>query len=137
LVYFVLKAKTVFSPRFFACGAFSTFLYGNGSHSNRVTVTPDRAIKCYPLHRNSSSWLYLVVPQCAHHLDATLRELCAWAQGPQRTRDVRSQAEWNTLGHAEAAALVEAHVEVNVHNLCCVVLIATLTSLQKSKPRKR
>jgi hypothetical protein len=28
----------------FACGAFSTFLYGNGSHSNRVGVTPDRAI---------------------------------------------------------------------------------------------
>jgi hypothetical protein len=41
-VHFVLKAKTVFSPRFFACGAFSTFLYGNGSHSKRVTVTPDR-----------------------------------------------------------------------------------------------
>jgi hypothetical protein len=44
LVHFVLKAKTVFSPIFFACGTFSTFLYGNGSHSNRVTVTPDRAI---------------------------------------------------------------------------------------------
>jgi hypothetical protein len=28
LVHFVLKAKTVFSPRFFACGTFSTFLYG-------------------------------------------------------------------------------------------------------------
>jgi hypothetical protein len=41
---FLLKAKTVFSPRFFACGTFSTVWYGNGSHSNRVTVTRDRAI---------------------------------------------------------------------------------------------
>jgi hypothetical protein len=46
LVHFELKAKTVFSPRFFACGTFSTSLYSNGSHSNRVTVTPDRAIGC-------------------------------------------------------------------------------------------
>jgi hypothetical protein len=43
LVHFVLKAKTVVSLRFFVCGTFSTFLYGNGSHSNRATVTPDRA----------------------------------------------------------------------------------------------
>jgi hypothetical protein len=39
LVHFALNAKTVFTPRFFACGTFSTFLYGNGSHSNHVTVT--------------------------------------------------------------------------------------------------
>jgi hypothetical protein len=45
LVHFVLKAKTVLIfSHFAACGTFSTFLYGNGSHSNRATVTRDRAI---------------------------------------------------------------------------------------------
>jgi hypothetical protein len=29
-------------------------LYGNGSHSNRVTATPDRAIHC----RNASQYIY-------------------------------------------------------------------------------
>jgi hypothetical protein len=47
---FVLKAEMVFSPRFFACGTSSTFLYGNGSHSNRVTVTPDRVLVRFPLN---------------------------------------------------------------------------------------
>jgi hypothetical protein len=44
LVHFVLKAKTVFSARLSPCGTSVHFLYGNGSHSYRVTVTPDRAM---------------------------------------------------------------------------------------------
>jgi hypothetical protein len=66
LVHFVLEVKTVFSPRFFACGTFSTFLYGNGSHSNRVTVTPDRAIvHAYPKRLQSE-------------LDNIINILCQW-----------------------------------------------------------
>jgi hypothetical protein len=45
LVHFVLKDKTVFFSQSFRARYLSTFLYGNGSHSNSVTVTPDRAIE--------------------------------------------------------------------------------------------
>jgi hypothetical protein len=48
---FCTKAKTVFSPRIFAFSTFSTILYGYGSQSNRVTVTPHRAM----LFLNSAS----------------------------------------------------------------------------------
>jgi hypothetical protein len=57
MVHFVLKAKTVSSPRFFACGTFSTFLFGNGSHSNRATVTPDRAMECVIARGLVARWL--------------------------------------------------------------------------------
>jgi hypothetical protein len=71
LVHFVLTATTVFSLRFFACGTFSTFLYGNGSHSNRVTVTPDRDM--YPWKQLLSSLQYgHVGAMHPHYLDSRL-----------------------------------------------------------------
>jgi hypothetical protein len=61
VAHFVLKAKVEYAAHSFRVRDYSTFLYGNKSHSDRVTVTRGsgacRFLEKYPRYQGRPFWI--------------------------------------------------------------------------------